>query len=135
MQRGEPRHWPLGLRFTAGRSGGLRYELRRVWGSARSEASCVDVCSRNGRGTRYSMPDPIEDSKVWSPEEIDAVRRDVEEEDEAGAPEKVAWPKTDDGHALESADALREPPYERGEDVTGPDLATPDLEERVQDTP
>jgi hypothetical protein len=79
------------------------------------------------------MPDPIEDTKVWSPEDVDAVRRDVEEEDESGAPDKVAWPETDEDHPLQSADALREPPYERGEDVTGTPQATPDLEERGQD--
>jgi hypothetical protein len=79
------------------------------------------------------MPDPIEDTKVWSPEDVDAVRRDVEEEDESGAPNKVAWPERDEGHPLESADELREPPYERGEDVTGSPGAMPDLEERVQD--
>ena len=58
------------------------------------------------------MTEPIEDTQAWNPEE-----RDVEEEDESGAPEKVAWPKTDEAHPLESADELREPPYERGEDV------------------
>ena len=79
------------------------------------------------------MPDPIEDTKVWNPEDVDAVKRDVEEEDESGAPDKVAWTEMDEGHPLESADELREPPYERGEDVTGTPGATPDLEERVQD--
>jgi hypothetical protein len=79
------------------------------------------------------MPDPIENKKEWSPEETDAVPRDVEEEDESGAPDKVAWPERDEGHPLESADELSEPPYERGEDVTGSPGATPDLEERVQD--
>ena len=79
------------------------------------------------------MPDPIEDTKVWISEDVDAVKRDVEEEDESGAPDKVAWPGMDEGHPLESADELREPPYERGEDVTGTPGATPDLEERVQD--
>jgi hypothetical protein len=79
------------------------------------------------------MTEPIEDTQVWSPEDVDAVRRDVEEENESGAPEKVAWPETDDGHPLESADELRDPPYERSEDVTGSEGATPDLEERVQD--
>lgn len=76
------------------------------------------------------MTDPIEDTQVLSSEDVDAIRRDVEEEDESGAPEKVAWPRTDD---LESADALREPPYERGEDVTGSEGATPDVKERAQD--
>lgn len=79
------------------------------------------------------MTEPIEATQAWSPDDADAVRREVEEEDESGAPEKVAWPKTDDAHPLESADELREPPYERGEDVTESDGATPDLEERVQD--
>ena len=79
------------------------------------------------------MADPIEDTQVWSPEDVDAVKRDVEEEDETGAPEKVAWPERDDEHPLESDDALREPPYERSEDVTGSEGATPDLEERAQD--
>ena len=79
------------------------------------------------------MPDPIEDTKVWSRVEVSAVRRDVEEADESGAPDKVAWPERDGGHPLESADELREPPYERGEDVTGSSGATPDLDERVQD--
>ena len=55
------------------------------------------------------MTEPIEDTQVWSPEDVDAVRGDVEEEDESGAPEKVAWPKTDDEHPLESEEALREP--------------------------
>ena len=53
------------------------------------------------------MTEPIEDTQAWNPEE-----RDVEEEDESGAPEKVAWPKTDDGLPLEAVDELREPPYE-----------------------
>ena len=64
------------------------------------------------------MTEPIEDTQAWNPEDVDAIRRDVEEEDESGAPEKVAWPTTDDSPRLESADELREPPYERGEDVT-----------------
>ena len=80
------------------------------------------------------MPDPIEDTKVWSPEDGDAVRRGVEDEaDESGAPNKAAWPEQDEGHPLESADQLREPRDESGEDVTGSSGATPDLEERVQD--
>lgn len=83
------------------------------------------------------MTEPTEDTQAWNPEDVDAIRRDVEEEveeeDESGAPEKVAWPKTDDAHPLESADELREPPYERSEDVTDSPGATPDLEERVQD--
>jgi hypothetical protein len=79
------------------------------------------------------MPDPIEDTKVWSPEDVDAVRRDLEEEDESGAPDKVAWPDKDGGHPLESADELREPRHESGDDLTGPSGATPDLEERAQD--
>jgi hypothetical protein len=79
------------------------------------------------------MTEPMEDTQAWNPEDVDAIRRDVEEEDESGAPEKVAWPKTDDAHPLESADELREPPYERSEDVTDSPGATPDLEERVQD--
>jgi hypothetical protein len=78
------------------------------------------------------MTEPIEDTQAWTPEDVDAVRRDVEEEDESGASEEVALPKTDDGHPLESADQLREPPYERSEDV-GSQGATPDLEDRVQD--
>lgn len=49
------------------------------------------------------MTDPIEDTQVWSPEDVDAIKRDVEEEDETGAPEKVAWPDRDD--------AQREPPH------------------------
>jgi hypothetical protein len=77
------------------------------------------------------MTEPSEDTHVWSPEF--EVGRDVEEEDESGAPDKVAWPENDEGHPLESADALSEPPYERSEDVTGSPGATPDLEERVQD--
>ena len=50
------------------------------------------------------MPDPIEDSTEWSPEETDAVRRDVEEEDESGAPEKVAWPLVGDEARLAPAE-------------------------------
>ena len=50
--------------------------------------------------------------------ELSAVKRDVEEEDESGAPDRVAWPERDEGHPLESADELHEPPYERSEDVT-----------------
>jgi hypothetical protein len=64
------------------------------------------------------MTEPTEDTQAWNPEDVDAIRRDVEEEDESGAPEKVAWPKTDDAPPLEAVDELREPPYERGEDVT-----------------
>jgi hypothetical protein len=79
------------------------------------------------------MTEPIEDTQVWSPEEVDAVRRDVEEEDESGAPERVAWPQTDDGRPPEFTDGLREPPYERGEDVTDSEGVAPDLEERVRD--
>jgi hypothetical protein len=81
------------------------------------------------------MTEPTEDTRASDPQGVDAIGRDVEEEDESGAPEKVAWPKTDDAHPLESADELREPPYERGEDVTESEGATPDLEERVQDEP
>lgn len=76
------------------------------------------------------MTDPFEDTQAWSPEDVDAVKRDVEEEDETGAPEKVAWPEKDDEHPLESADALREPRDESGEEVTGTQGATPDLEDR-----
>ena len=79
------------------------------------------------------MPDPIEDTKVWSPEDVDAVRHDIEETDESGAPEKAAWPEKDDGHPLESAEELREPRDHGDDDVTGSQGATPDLEERVQD--
>ena len=78
------------------------------------------------------MPDPIEDTKVWSPEDVDAVRRDLEEDDESGTPDKVAWPDKDEGHPLESADELREPRDESGDDVTGSTGAAPDLGERVQ---
>jgi hypothetical protein len=74
------------------------------------------------------MTDPIEDTQVWSSEDVDAVKRDVEEEDETGAPEK------DDGHPLESADALSEPRDESGEDDTGAQAATPDLEDQHPDT-
>ena len=80
------------------------------------------------------MPDPIEDTKVWSPADVDAVRPDLEEEDESGAPDKVAWPEKDEGHPLESVDELREPRHESGEGLTGSSGATPDLEERLQDT-
>jgi len=79
------------------------------------------------------MPDPIEDTNAWSPVDVSAVKRDVEEEDESGAPDKVAWPERDEGHPLESADELREPPYERSEDVNDSPGATPDLEKPVQD--
>ena len=79
------------------------------------------------------MTEPIEDTQAWNPDDVDAVRRDVEEEDASGAPKKVAFPKTDDGHPLESAAELREPRDESGEDVTGSHGATPDLEERLQD--
>ena len=79
------------------------------------------------------MTDRIEDTQVWSSEEADTFRRDVEEEDESGAPEKVAWPERNEGHPLESADELRGPPYERNEVVTGSPGAAPDLEDRVQD--
>ena len=80
------------------------------------------------------MTEPPEDTEAWSPEDAEPVRRDVEEEDESGAPEKVAWPKTEYGDPLEPADELREPPYKRGEDVTGSERATPDLEDRGQGT-
>jgi len=76
------------------------------------------------------MTEPTKDTQVSSPE--DEVGRDVEEEDESGAPEKVAWPEKDEGHPLESADELREPRDESGEHVTGSQGATPDLEDRVQ---
>ena len=59
------------------------------------------------------MTEPIEDTQAWNPDDVDAIRPDVEEEDESGAPEKVAWPTTDDSPRLESADELREPPYGR----------------------
>jgi hypothetical protein len=64
------------------------------------------------------MGEEIEDTVALRAEDVDAIRRDVEEEDESGAPERVAWPKTDDAHPLEPADELREPPHERSEDVT-----------------
>ena len=73
------------------------------------------------------MMDPTEDTQVWSPDDVDAVKRDVEEEDESGAPEDVAWPRTVDG------DELREPPFERGEDVTDPEEAATEFEERMHD--
>jgi len=77
------------------------------------------------------MSDPIEDTKAGTLVDVDADRRDLEEEDESGAPDRVAWPEKDGGHPLESADELREPRDESGEDFTGPSGATPDLEERV----
>ena len=80
------------------------------------------------------MTDRIEGTQEWSLEDVDAAKRDVEEEDETGAPEKVAWPENDDAHPAESAEALREPPYERGEDVTDSEEATADSEQSVQDT-
>jgi hypothetical protein len=80
------------------------------------------------------MPDPIEDTQVWSSEDVHAVRRDVEEEDESGAPGEVARPEKEEGHPLESADSLREPRDESWDDFTASSGATPDLEERVQDT-
>ena len=76
------------------------------------------------------MGEEIEDTVALTAEDVAAIRRDVEEEDESGAPEKVAWPKKDDGHPLESADELRESRDQSGEEVTTPQGATPDLEER-----
>lgn len=72
------------------------------------------------------MTEAIEDTQVWGPNDGDAVARNVEEEDETGAPEKVAWPKDDEEHPLESADEMRKPGGESGEDVAGSQRITAD---------
>ena len=48
------------------------------------------------------MTKPTEDTQVWSPEH--EVGRAVEEEDQSGAPEKVAWPLADDEERLAPAE-------------------------------
>ena len=64
------------------------------------------------------MADPVEDARVWSPEEVAEVTGEAEEEDESGAPERVA--ETADEHPLESPEALREPRDESGEEQLRP---------------
>lgn len=64
------------------------------------------------------MTDPVEDTRVWSPEEVAEVTGEAEEEDESGAPERVA--ETEAEHPLESPEALREPRDESGEEQLRP---------------
>ena len=53
------------------------------------------------------MPEPTEDTVALSAEEVAAITGEAEEQDETGAPEKVA--ETEQEHPLESPEALREP--------------------------
>jgi hypothetical protein len=60
------------------------------------------------------MADPTEDTRVFSADEVAEITGEAEEEDESGAPKRVA--ETDDEHPLESPQAIRQPPDESGED-------------------
>ena len=61
------------------------------------------------------MADPTEDTRVFSADEVAEITGEAEEEDESGAPERVA--ETDHDHPLESPQAIRrQPPDESGED-------------------
>ena len=51
------------------------------------------------------------------------VTGEAEEEDETGAPERVAHPE--DEHPLESPEAIRQPPKDSGEDEPASTRATP----------
>ena len=68
------------------------------------------------------MTDPLEETQALSADEVAAITGDVEEEDEAGMPERVAEP---DEHPLESPDSIREPRDESGEHEGSPQPATP----------
>jgi hypothetical protein len=60
------------------------------------------------------MADPGEDTRVFSAGEVAEITGEAEEEDESGAPERVA--ETDREHPLDSAQAIRQPRDESGED-------------------
>ena len=60
------------------------------------------------------MNDPVEDTRPMSVEELAEMTGAAAEEDETGAPERVAHPE--DEHPLESPEALRQPREEGGAD-------------------
>jgi hypothetical protein len=65
-----------------------------------------------------SMPEPLEDTVALSADEVAEITGEAEEQDETGAPEKVA--ETEDMHPLESPEALREPRDEDEEQDRAP---------------
>ena len=60
------------------------------------------------------MNDPLEDTQAMSAEELAEITGEAEEEDETGAPERVAHPE--DEHPLESPESIRRPREEGGAD-------------------
>jgi len=69
------------------------------------------------------MTDPLEDTQALSAEEVAEITGEAEEQDETGAPEKVA--ETEETHPLESPEALRQPHDDDEEGAPEPG-ATPD---------
>jgi hypothetical protein len=63
-----------------------------------------------------------EDTQVLSAEEVVAITGEAEEQDETGAPERVAEP--DEEHPLESPVSIRQLPDKSGEEQSSPLLAT-----------
>ena len=73
--------------------------------------------------------DPLEDTQALSAEEVAEITGEAEEQDETGAPEKVA--ETEETHPLESPEALRQPRDEDVEQDRAPQPGlTPDLDDR-----
>jgi hypothetical protein len=60
------------------------------------------------------MSEPTEETVALSAEEVAEITGEAEEQDETGAPEKVA--ETEDEHPLESPDAIRRPRDQSGAD-------------------
>jgi hypothetical protein len=73
-------------------------------------------------GHLWRVTELPEDTQVLSAEEVAAITGEAEEEDETGAPERVAEP--DEEHPLESPDSIRQLPDESGEEESSPQLAT-----------
>jgi len=75
------------------------------------------------------MTDPREDTQALDAEVSAEITGSAEEQDETGAPEKVA--ETEETHPLESPEALRDSREEDDEQVRTPQPgSTPDLDDR-----
>ena len=74
------------------------------------------------------MTNPLEDTQVLNAEEVAELTGEAEEQDETGAPEKVA---ETEWVPIESFDAIRQPGDESSEDVSHPTTDTPDEQDRA----
>jgi stringent starvation protein B len=101
-------------------------ESTRVQQEARGLSKAPHVWDGRAAGKSTSVTEPVEDTVALSADEVAEITGEAEEQDETGAPEKVA--ETEETHPLESPEALREPRDDEEQDRAPQPGATPDLD-------